>query len=254
MLQPAKLSRSRCSFVTSGEPARTEPTNRLKPTMSKKNGSSVRPAKKEAPLAGSVVTVKAFALAFRVGSVVGAVNVLPFGNFMVAVCGVLREVCGENVMSMVCSAVVPPWFSISNRNVTSGAKKLRFSISDGTTNPSTSIARITFELSLGSRKANTSAISAPGSAATSVASAWSAAVTEGVVGNASDTLATTASTMLIPLRKLFGISNIQFLLSDCIKLRASQVRRSVAVQDFFESWPVHPMALNRESVKEDQEW
>src|SRR6516162_9606256 len=160
--------------------------------MSKKKGSSVRPAKKEAPLAGSVVTVNGFGLAFRVGSVVGAVNVLPFGNFMVAVCGV-------HVTSIVCSALVPPWFSISNRNVTSGAKKLRFSISEGTTKPSTSIARTTFELSLGSRKANTSAISAPGSAATSVASAWSAAVTEGAVGNVSDTIDTMASAKLILL-------------------------------------------------------
>ena len=66
-------------------------------------------------------------------------------------------------------------FSISNRYVTSGAKKLKLSSSEGTTNPSTSSARTTLELSFGSRKAKTSARSAPGSPATNVASAWSAA-------------------------------------------------------------------------------
>src|SRR5690242_17677426 len=95
-----------------------------------------------------------------------------------------------------------PVFSISNRKVTSGEKKLRFSSSDGTTKPSTSIARITLELSLGSRNVKTSAMSAPGSPATDVDSAWSAAVTGGAVGKARDILARMARDPVAILFKL----------------------------------------------------
>src|SRR5947208_2949222 len=53
---------------------------------------------------------------------------------MVAVCGALLEVCGENVTSRDASGRASPVFSISKRYVTSGEKKLRFKSSEGTMN------------------------------------------------------------------------------------------------------------------------
>src|SRR5437867_4527430 len=47
---------------------------------------------------------------------------------MVAVCGALLEVCGENVTSRKSSGRASPVFSISKRYVTSGEKKLRFNM------------------------------------------------------------------------------------------------------------------------------
>src|SRR6266849_6426307 len=100
MLYPAKLSRLRARGVAFGLPANTEPTKRLKPTMSKKNGSSVSPAKKEAPVDGSAVIVNGLAVGLKVCTVVGAVKVEPLGSLIVAVCGVEREVCAENEISI----------------------------------------------------------------------------------------------------------------------------------------------------------
>src|SRR5712692_8537695 len=105
-----------------------------------------------------------------------------------------------------------PVFSISNRNSTSGAKKLRFRSSEGTTNPSTSRARITFVLSLGSRKAKTSARSAPGSAATKVASAWSAALMGGAVDKVNEMTTTKARAVIVNFLRLLLKLNMIFLL------------------------------------------
>src|SRR6266849_668477 len=104
-----------------------------------------------------------------------------------------------------------PVFSISNRNSTSGVKKLRFRSSEGTTNPSTSRARITFVLSLGSRKAKTSARSAPGSAATKVASAWSAALA-GAVDKVNEMTTTKARAVIVNFLRLLLKLNMIFLL------------------------------------------
>src|SRR5213596_1359740 len=47
---------------------------------------------------------------------------------MVAVCGALLEVCGENVTSRNASGRASPVFSSSKRYVTSGEKKLKFKL------------------------------------------------------------------------------------------------------------------------------
>src|SRR5713226_2265560 len=86
-----------------------------------------------------------------------------------------------------------PVFSISNRN-------------------STSRARTTFELSLGSRKAKTSAISAPGSAATKVASAWSAALMGGAVDKVNETPTNKARAIVVTFLRVLLKLHIVFLL------------------------------------------
>src|SRR5262249_17030850 len=101
VLYPAKLSRPRVSWLGSGVPARTEAVNRLNAGMSKKNGSSVMPAKNLMPVVASVVTVCGGAVAAIDEIVVGAVRVSsrvidPVMKLMVAVCGEVRDTWGLN--------------------------------------------------------------------------------------------------------------------------------------------------------------
>ena len=90
------MSRPRVRKLKFGDPASTEPTNRLNAVTSLKNGSSVRPAKNEIPLARSVVTTGVGATS-AVGEepVVGAVNVVSRSEpcsrrTIVAVCALER--------------------------------------------------------------------------------------------------------------------------------------------------------------------
>jgi hypothetical protein len=99
--------------------------------MSKKNGSSVRPAKKITPLCESVVSTGVGAVsALLLELVEGAVNVLPFGKLMVAVCacGTPAEFAnrGENRTSMNLSGLASPVVSISNRYRSAGSKIPKF--------------------------------------------------------------------------------------------------------------------------------
>src|SRR5581483_6324078 len=113
-LYPAKLSRPRCNWVTSGDFASTEATKRPKAGMSKKNGSSTKPAKNDTPVAGSVVTTCVGAVAAVEERVVGAEKVCLPGNTMVAVCGPPEPSTGENLTLTNWSGFASP--VVSNLN------------------------------------------------------------------------------------------------------------------------------------------
>src|SRR5688572_21381235 len=118
VLYPANVSRPRLKTLGSGVPARIEALKRPKAGISKKNGSSVSPAKKITPLCESVVSTGVGATsAVLLELVEGAVNDLPFGRLIVAVCACgdpPTAIRGENRTSMAPSGLASPEVSSSN--------------------------------------------------------------------------------------------------------------------------------------------
>ena len=119
-------------------------------------------------------------VALEFESVVGAVNLAPDGRVTVAVCcSVAACVFSLNMTSMNLSGFASPVVSSSKRNRTLRSKTEKFTASPGTMKPWTVIAMTTLELSLGSRKRNTSPRSAARSMEIRAPSPWSAAWVEG---------------------------------------------------------------------------